>query len=103
MKIKMPVTTAADYVPSLAVRLGASGETMAKAIEIVEKAKESSVTTGKVPISVAIAALYLAADLMKDEKMQKDVKFPGISKNTIQTRYDELMKRVVVAGAPMPA
>lgn len=103
MKIKMPVTTAADYVPSLAVRLGASGETMAKAIEIVEKAKESSVTTGKVPISVAIAALYLAADLTKDEKMLRDVKFPGISKNTIQTRYDELMKKVVAVTTPMPA
>jgi transcription initiation factor TFIIB len=95
MKIKMPVTTAADYVPSLAVSLEASGETMAKAIELVEKAKETSVTTGKVPISVAIAALYLASDLTKDSKMKKDVKFPGISKNTIQSRYDELLHKVV--------
>ncbi|MBN2250577.1 MAG: transcription initiation factor IIB [Candidatus Altiarchaeota archaeon] len=95
MKIKMPVTTAADYVPSLAVRLEASGETMAKAIEIVEKAKQTSVTTGKVPISVAIAALYLAADTVKDEKMKRNVKFPGISKNTIQSRYDELLKKVI--------
>jgi transcription initiation factor TFIIB len=95
MKIKMPVTTAADYVPSLAVRLEASGETMAKAIELVDKAKETSVTTGKVPISVAIAALYLAADITKDAKMKKDVKFPGISKNTIQSRYDEILRKVV--------
>lgn len=95
MGIKMPVTTAADYVPSLAVSLEASGETMAKAIELVEKAKEASVTTGKVPISVAIAALYLASDLTKDEKMKRDVKFPGISKNTIQTRYEELLHKVV--------
>jgi len=91
MKIKMPVTTAADYVPSLAVRLEASGETMAKAIELVDKAKETSVTTGKVPISVAIAALYLAADITKDTKMKRDVKFPGISKKhhtePITTRY----------------
>lgn len=95
MNIKMPVTTAADYVPSLAVQLGASGETMAKAIALVEKAKENSVTTGKVPISVAIAALYVAADLTKDEKMKKDVKFPGISKNTIQSRYEEIVEKVV--------
>jgi transcription initiation factor TFIIB len=107
MKIKMPVTTAADYVPSLAVKLEASGETMAKAIELVDKAKETSVTTGKVPISVAIAALYLAADITKDNKMKKDVKFPGISKNTIQSRYDEILKKVVskepLVAMPMAA
>ncbi len=104
MKIKMPVTTAADYVPSLAVSLEASGETMAKAIELVEKAKETSVTTGKVPISVAIAALYLASDITKDGKMKKDVKFPGISKNTIQSRYDELLHKVVGKDKmPVPA
>lgn len=95
MNVKMPVTTAADYVPSLAVRLEASGETMAKAIELVEQAKKKSVTTGKVPISVAIAALYLAADITNDDHMMRDVKFPGISRNTIQSRYDELLKKVV--------
>ncbi len=68
---------------------------MARAIELVDKAKETSVTTGKVPISVAIAALYLAADLTKDARMKKDVKFTGISKNTIQSRYDELLRKVV--------
>ncbi len=95
MKIKMPIATAADYIPSLAVRLGASGKVMAKAIELVEKARKNSITTGKVPISVAIAALYLSADLVKDEKMRRDVKFPGISNNTIKIRYDKLLKKVV--------
>lgn len=95
MKIKMPIVTAADYIPALAVRLEASGKVMAKAIELTEKAKKASVTTGKVPISVAIAALYLSADLIDDKQMSRDVKFPGISNNTIKSRYDELLKKVV--------
>lgn len=95
MKIKMPMATASDYIPSLAVKLGASGNTMAKAIELVEEARKSSVTTGKVPISVAIAALYLSADILKDERMKRDVKFPGIAENTIKSRYDELLKKVI--------
>ena len=64
-------------------------------MELTEKAKKASVTTGKVPISVAIAALYLSADMLDDKKMRRDVKFPGISNNTIKSRYDELLKKVV--------
>ncbi len=92
LKLKAPVIAAIDYVPRIASELLVSGETMAKAIEILEKAREEGVTAGRVPITVAIASIYLAGKLTGDKQTQGEIiKFPGISKTTIQGRYNELM------------
>jgi transcription initiation factor TFIIB len=94
--MKIPVAGAVDYIPRLAIKLNASGSTLAKATEIVKKATELSIISGKVPISVAAAAVYLAGHTMEDKNIPKKIKsFPGTTKSTIQERYDDLKKHVV--------
>lgn len=88
LKLKITVVKAADYVPKLASQLGISGKVEAKAIHIIEKATGKGIIAGKTPRSVALGAIYLAAELI-GEKVKK-VKFKGISQNTIKMRYEEL-------------
>jgi transcription initiation factor TFIIB len=92
--MRMPVITAADYVPRLASERGVSGETEAKAMEILEKARKCGIISGKVPISIAAAAIYLAANITRDEKAQKIAGFADVPESAIKNRYHELTKEL---------
>lgn len=94
LNMRMPVITAADYVPRLASEKGVSGETEAKAIEILEKARLCGLIAGKVPISIAAAAICLAADLTEDKQAENVRSFSEIPESAIKTRYDELTKEL---------
>ena len=47
LNIKLPPTSPVDYVPRFASELGLSGEAQSKAIEIIEKAMEKGLTSGR--------------------------------------------------------
>ena len=88
--LKMPVVSPVDYVPKIASMLGVSGETEAKAIELLKVAREVGITSGKVPISLAAAAVFVAGRLNGDEKTKKIVRVGNISETAIKNRYKEL-------------
>lgn len=104
--MRMPVITAADYVPRLASERGISGETEAKAMDILEKARRCGIIAGKVPISIAAAAIYLAAKMTEDKQAQKIKGFTDVPESAIKSRYDELMrelrKRDLLKKYPVP-
>lgn len=104
--LRMPVITAADYVPRLASELGVSGETEAKAMEMLEKARETGIIAGKVPISIAAAAIYLAGKITKDKQTQTIVGFSDVPEAAIRSRYEELMqefqKKNLLKEYPIP-
>jgi transcription initiation factor TFIIB len=94
--LKIPTAGAIEYVPRLGIKLNASGMTLAKAMDIVREATESSLISGKVPISVAAAAVYLAGHVMGDKNIPKKISgFPGTTKSTIKERYDELKEHII--------
>jgi len=92
LDIKMPIATPMDYVPRFASELGLSGETEAKAIEILEEAREKGIISGRGPTGVAAAAIYLAAKITNDKQTQKGIagKLVGVTEVTIRNRYEEL-------------
>lgn len=104
--LRMPVITAADYVPRLASELGVSGETEAKAMEMLEKARETGIIAGKVPISIAAAAIYLAGRITNDKQTENIVGFSDVPESAIRSRYDELIrefqKRDLLKKYPIP-
>ncbi len=104
--LRMPVITASDYVPRLASELGVSGETEAKAMEMLEKARETGIISGKVPISIAAAAIYLAGRITKDKQTQNIVGFSDVPESAIRSRYDELIrefqKKDILKNYPIP-
>ncbi len=92
LKLRMPVVTAIDYVPKFASELGLSGETEAKAIEILEKCREKGTTSGRGPTGVAAAAIYLASKITKGKQTQEAIAthLTGVTEVTIRNRAAEL-------------
>ena len=46
------------------------------------------------PISIAAAALYLAANLTNDKQIGKIKGFPDVPESAIKSRYDELSREL---------
>lgn len=94
LKLRMPVATPMDYVARFASKLGLSGETEAKAIEILEVARKKGIISGRGPTGVAAAAIYLAGRLTKDKQTQKGIstRLSGVTEVTLRNRYEELAK-----------
>lgn len=96
LEIKMPIATPMDYVPRFASELGISGETEAKAVEILERAREKGVISGRGPTGVAAAAIYLAAKITNDKQTQRGIagRLVGVTEVTIRNRYEEIAREL---------
>jgi len=93
IELEIPINKPADYIGRLASKLNVSGKTIAKSYEIVKEVEEKGFTTGRVPISVAAAAIYIAGELTSDPNIPKKIQsVPGASKNIIQKRKEEIEK-----------
>ncbi len=98
LSMKMPVATPIDYVPRFASKLGLSGATEAKAIEILDRARKLGITSGRGPTGVAAAAIYLAGRLTNDKQTQTEIatKLAGVTEVTIRNRYEELVNSLEI-------
>ena len=95
LNIKLKPTSPSDYISRFASKLGLSGEVQAKAIEIINKAVKSGLSSGKGPTGVAAAALYIASLLLGERKTQKEVsEISGVTEVTIRNRYKELSENI---------
>ena len=95
LKIKLMPTSPADYVPRFASKLGLSGITEAKAIEIIQKLYNNGLITGREPTGIAAASLYVASVLSGEKKTQRDVaEIAGVTEVTIRNRYKELSEQL---------
>jgi transcription initiation factor TFIIB len=62
-----------------------------KAIEILNKAKEAGLVTGKEPMGLAASALYIACIINGENITQKDIaEVAGVTEVTVRNRYKSL-------------
>ncbi len=93
--LKLMPTSPADYVPRFCAALNLSGEVQRKAIEIIKKAEERELTSGRGPTGVAAAAIYIASILCGERRTQREVaEVAGVTEVTIRNRYKELAERL---------
>jgi transcription initiation factor TFIIB len=91
----MQVTTPdpSSQVSRIANRAGLGGLTERKAIQILEKVKDEPLLAGKRPISVAAAALYLAANQQTEHATQIKIAYAaGVTTITLRKRAAEISK-----------
>ncbi len=82
----------ADYIARFASSLRLSAETQSRAIEILEKAQKSELTSGRGPTGIAAAALYVSALIHGEKRTQREVAdVAGVTEVTIRNRYKELL------------
>ncbi len=89
--ISLSPTTPIDYVPRFGSELNLKGDVQSKAIEILKKAMEKELTSGRGPTGIAAAAIYIASVLLGERRTQREVAdVAGITEVTIRNRYKEL-------------
>src|SRR3989339_661777 len=84
-----------DYIPRFASALRLSADTQSKAVEILEMAQNSELTSGRGPTGIAAASLYVAALINNEKRTQREVAdIAGVTEVTIRNRYKELLKEL---------
>jgi transcription initiation factor TFIIB len=95
LKLKMIVPTPLTYVTRFCSQLKVSQEVKKKANEILKETIERELTSGRGPVGVAAAAIYIAAVLCDEKRTQKEVAdVAGVTEVTIRNRYKELVERL---------
>ena len=93
LKIRILPAKAGDYVPRFGSLLNLSEKVQVKAVEVLDEASKHDVTSGKGPIGVAAAALYISAVLSGEKKTQREVAdIIGVTEVTIRNRYKEMVE-----------
>ena len=91
--IKILPTSPSDYIYKFASELGVSNKTVSDAVKLLKEAEDKGLTSGKGPMGIAAAVLYVATLINKEKKTQRDAaKAAGITEVTIRNRYKELYK-----------
>ncbi|KXA94798.1 transcription initiation factor IIB [candidate division MSBL1 archaeon SCGC-AAA259J03] len=91
LDIHLPPTDPANYVARFGSELEISGEVRIKAIDIIKKAQEKKLTSGKGPSGTAAASIYLASIACGERRTQREVaETAGVTEVTVRNRYKEL-------------
>ncbi|MBI5061693.1 MAG: transcription initiation factor IIB [Candidatus Aenigmarchaeota archaeon] len=91
--LRIPLTNPRLCIARFVNDLRLSGETQNKAVEILNHAIEKKLISGRGPIGVAAASVYIASVMTGERRTQKEVAdIAGVTEVTIRNRYRELIK-----------
>ncbi len=95
LKIKILPSNPVDYISRFASVLNYSPQTQSRGIEILSKALSLELTSGRGPIGIAAAALYIAGLLEGERRTQRDIsEVSGVTEVTIRNRYKEIITKL---------
>jgi transcription initiation factor TFIIB len=93
LNMTMPVVDSVQNVARIASKIGLSEKTKRYAIKILRKAEENKTSSGKNPMGLAAAALYLSCIKNGENKSQRDLaEAANITEVTIRNRYKGLLE-----------
>ncbi len=93
LELKVPLTNPRFYINRFVTALKLSGDTQTKAIEILDDALKKGLISGRGPMGVAAATVYIASVMTGERRTQKEVAdVAGVTEVTIRNRYRELKK-----------
>ena len=91
LDLKLLPTSPQDYVSRFCSELKLSADVKVKTLEILKKAANKELTSGRGPTGLAAAALYIATVLCDERRTQREVAdVAGVTEVTIRNRYKEL-------------
>ncbi len=95
LDIHLPPVSPENYVARFGSELGLSGEAQSKAMEIIRKAQDMGLTSGKGPTGTAAAGIYLASLITGERRTQKEVAgIAHVTEVTVRNRYKELVEEM---------
>jgi transcription initiation factor TFIIB len=95
LELRLMPTTPQDYISRFCSELKLSKDVHVKTIEILKKAAEEELTSGRSPTGIAAAALYIASVLCGERRTQREIAdMAGITEVTIRNRYKEIAEKL---------
>lgn len=92
LDIHLKPTNPVSYVSRFGSELDISGKARTKAIEIIKKAQEKKLTSGRGPTGIAAAAIYVACIIVGERRTQRDTAdVAKVTEVTVRNRYKELI------------
>jgi transcription initiation factor TFIIB len=86
-----------NYLPKLCSELNLSPATQRKAAEIIMQAKKKQLLSGKTPVSMAIASIYVASRLNSEKRTQLEMSEAAkITEVTLRNRTAELIEKLKI-------
>lgn len=93
--LKLMPTSPQDYIPRFCSELKLSADAQAKTLEIIKGAVDRELTSGRGPIGIAAASLYIATILCGERRTQREVaEVASVTEVTIRNRYKELAEKL---------
>lgn len=93
--LKLMPTSPQDYIPRFCSELQLSADVQAKTLDIIKGAVDRELTSGRGPIGIAAASLYIATILCGERRTQKEVaEVASVTEVTIRNRYKELAEKL---------
>ena len=87
----LPPVNAIDYVPRFTSGLGLHATVETKACEILREAIDGGLCSGKGPVGMAAAAIYIACVLEDVERTQTEISdVTGVTEVTLRNRYKDI-------------
>ncbi len=95
LNIHLPPIDPTKYIARFGSDLKISGETQAKAIDIIRKAQKKGLISGKGAKGTAAAAVYIASLLSGEKKTQRAIsEIAEVTQVTLRHRYKELIREL---------
>ncbi len=95
LKIEIPPINPMEFIPRFSNALNLSGSAQKKAIELMQKAYEKGLTSGRGPTGLAAAVVYISSVLMNERRTQREIsEAAGVTEVTIRNRYKELIEKL---------
>ena len=91
----IPISDPMTYLSRIAEKTGISGRTQGAATAILRMARQKRVSTGKDPVGLAAAALYIACLQNSEKQTQRNIaEAAGVTEVTVRNRYKDLTKKL---------
>lgn len=95
LDMKLAPISPLEYVNIFCAKLNLKKSIEEQARNIIKKALERGITSGRGPTGIAASAIYIAAILCDDRKTQKDVaEATGVTEVTLRVRYKEIAREL---------
>ena len=97
LKLKLIPTSPIAFVPRFCSDLELSGDVEVKVMDILHEASNKESLTGRGPLGLVAAAIYIAAVLCNQRKTQKEIaEVLNVTEVTIRNRYRELAENLSI-------
>jgi transcription initiation factor TFIIB len=97
LKLKMNVPTPKTYISRFCNKLKLNQKVKEKAKEILNASIQKQLLSGRGPVGVAAAAIYISSVLCEEKRTQREVaEVAGVTEVTIRNRYKELVNKLEI-------